>query len=68
MKPGQTIAFREKSNNLDVVNEAIEVNNFVPEYVTIDTDSKTGTFVRLPERSELSAEINEQLIVEYYSR
>ncbi|MDU3924045.1 MAG: 30S ribosomal protein S4, partial [Staphylococcus aureus] len=28
----------------------------------------TGTFVRLPERSELPAEINEQLIVEYYSR
>lgn len=68
VKPGQTIAFREKSSNLDVVNEAIEVSNFVPEYVTIDTDSKTGTFVRLPERSELSAEINEQLIVEYYSR
>lgn len=68
VKPGQTIAFREKSTNLDVVNEAIEVNNFVPEYVTIDTDSKTGTFVRFPERSELSAEINEQLIVEYYSR
>ncbi|MCH4826979.1 MAG: 30S ribosomal protein S4 [Planococcus sp. (in: firmicutes)] len=68
VKPGQTIAFREKSSNLDVVNEAIEVNNFVPEYVTIDTDSKTGTFVRFPERSELSAEINEQLIVEYYSR
>lgn len=68
VKPGQTIAFREKSSNLDVVNEAIEVNNFVPEYVTIDTDSKAGTFVRFPERSELSAEINEQLIVEYYSR
>ncbi|ANU25754.1 30S ribosomal protein S4 [Planococcus versutus] len=68
VKPGQAIAFREKSTNLDVVNEAIEVNNFIPEYVTIDTDSKTGTFVRLPERSELSAEINEQLIVEYYSR
>ncbi|CEG23269.1 30S ribosomal protein S4 [Planococcus massiliensis] len=68
VKPGQTISFREKSNNLDVVNEAIEVSNFVPEYVTFDADTKTGTFVRLPERSELSAEISEQLIVEYYSR
>lgn len=68
VKPGQTIAFREKSNNLDVVNEAIEVNSFVPEYVSIDADKKEGTFVRLPERSELSAEINEQLIVEFYSR
>ncbi|MBT2582535.1 30S ribosomal protein S4 [Planococcus sp. ISL-109] len=68
VKPGQKIAFREKSNNLDVVNEAIEVNSFVPEYVSIDADKKEGTFVRLPERSELSAEISEQLIVEYYSR
>ncbi|MBU9673015.1 30S ribosomal protein S4 [Planococcus sp. CP5-4] len=68
VKPGQTIAFREKSNNLDVVNEAIEVNSFVPEYVSIDADKKEGTFVRFPERSELSAEINEQLIVEFYSR
>ena len=68
VKPGQTISLREKSANLTVVDEAIEVNNFVPEYLSFDADSKVGTFVRLPERSELHAEINEQLIVEYYSR
>lgn len=68
VKPGQTISLREKSANLTVVAEAIEVNNFLPEYVSFDADSKVGTFVRLPERSELHAEINEQLIVEYYSR
>ena len=68
VKPGQTISLREKSANLAVVAEAIEVNNFVPEYLSFDADSKVGTFVRLPERSELSAEINEQLIVEFYSR
>ena len=32
VKPGQEISLREKSLNLDVVNEAIEVNNYVPEY------------------------------------
>ncbi|MGE7622731.1 30S ribosomal protein S4 [Viridibacillus sp. NPDC096237] len=68
VKPGQVISLREKSQNLDVVNEAIEVNNFVPEYLSLDADKKEGTFVRLPERSELSAEINEAYIVEYYSR
>ncbi|OCS88325.1 30S ribosomal protein S4 [Caryophanon tenue] len=68
VKPGQTISLREKSANLTAVAEAIEANNFVPEYLSFDADSKVGTFVRLPERSELSAEINEQLIVEYYSR
>ncbi|PZX06937.1 SSU ribosomal protein S4P [Psychrobacillus insolitus] len=68
LKAGQVISLREKSQNLDVVNESMEVNNFVPEYLTFDTDNKVGTFVRVPERSELSAEINEALIVEYYSR
>lgn len=68
VKPGQTISLREKSQNLNVVNEAIEVNNFVPDYLSFDADNKVGTFTRLPERSELSAEINEALIVEFYSR
>ena len=54
VKPGQEISLREKSQNLDVVNEAIEVNNFVPEYVNIrHRQLKLVQFVRLPERSEL---------------
>jgi small subunit ribosomal protein S4 len=62
VKPGQTITLREKSRNLDIVKESIEVSNFVP------ADKLEGTFTRLPERSELPAEINEALIVEFYSR
>ncbi|MDP4104948.1 MAG: 30S ribosomal protein S4 [Bacillota bacterium] len=65
---GQTISLREKSRNLEIVKEAIEVNNFVPDFLTFDADALTGTFTRLPERSELPAEINEALIVEFYSR
>ena len=68
VKPGQVISLREKSKNLQVVNEAIEVNNFVPEYLSFDPEKKEGTYVRYPERSELPAEINEALIVEFYSR
>ncbi|WP_342510626.1 30S ribosomal protein S4 [Sporosarcina sp. FSL K6-1522] len=68
VKPGQEISLREKSQNLDVVNEAIEVNNFVPEFVSFNNDTKVGQFVRMPERSELAAEINEALIVEFYNR
>jgi small subunit ribosomal protein S4 len=68
LKAGQTITLREKSRNLDVVKEAIEVNNFVPDFLTFDADKLEGTFTRLPERSELPAEINETLIVEFYSR
>ncbi|MFC0474140.1 30S ribosomal protein S4 [Robertmurraya beringensis] len=66
--PGHTISLREKSRNLDIVKEAVEVNNFVPDFLTFDADKLEGTFTRLPERSELPAEINEALIVEFYSR
>ncbi|WP_017549113.1 30S ribosomal protein S4 [Salinicoccus carnicancri] len=68
LKPGQVIGLRERSRNLDIIKEAIEYNNFIPEYLTFDEEKLEGTFVRQPERSELPAEINEQLIVEYYSR
>lgn len=66
--PGQTISLREKSRNLEIVKEALELNNFVPDYLTFDADKLEGTFTRLPERSELPSEINESLIVEFYSR
>jgi small subunit ribosomal protein S4 len=68
VKPGQTISVREKSRNLQVIKEALEANNFVPDYLTLDADKLEGTYTRLPERSELPAEINEALIVEFYSR
>ncbi|MCT6915905.1 MAG: 30S ribosomal protein S4, partial [Bacillus wiedmannii] len=45
-----------------------EVNNFVPEYLTFDADKLEATYTRHAERSELAAEINEALIVEFYSR
>jgi small subunit ribosomal protein S4 len=68
VKPGQVIGVREKSQKLDIIAEAVELSNFIPEYLTFNKDSLEVTFDRLPERSELNADINEQLIVEYYSR
>ena len=65
---GQTISVREKSRNAVAIKEAVEVNNFVPDFLTFDADKLEGTFTRLPERSELPAEINESFIVEFYSR
>lgn len=66
--PGQSISLREKSRNLDVVKTALEVNDFLPSYLEFDADKLEGKYTRYPERSELPAEINEQLIVEWYSR
>ena len=68
VKPGQVIGVREKSRNLDIIAEAAELSNFTPEYLTFNKDNLEVNFDRLPERSELHADINEQLIVEFYSR
>jgi small subunit ribosomal protein S4 len=65
---GDTISLREKSRNLTIVKEALEDRTFTPEYVSFDANKLEGTFNRLPDRSELPAEINETLIVEFYSR
>ena len=68
LKPGQVISVRERSKNLDIIKEALEANTFVPEYLSFDEEKLEGVFTRYPERSELPAEINEALIVEFYSR
>lgn len=68
VKPGQKISVREKSASFVVIKEALEVNNFVPAYVDFDAEKLEGTYTRLPERSELPAEVTEALIVEFYSR
>lgn len=68
VKPGQTISVREKSLKLAIIEESLEANAFVPEYLTFNKDNKEGTYSRYPERAELPAEINEALIVEWYSR
>ena len=39
-----------------------------PDWVQVDAKAMTGTFKRIPERADLPAEINEQLIVELYSK
>ncbi|HLQ83608.1 MAG TPA: 30S ribosomal protein S4 [Pseudogracilibacillus sp.] len=65
---GQVIGIREQARNMDVIKEAIEVNNFTPDYLSVDEEKMEATFTRAPERSELPAEINEALIVEFYSR
>ncbi len=67
-KPNDVISLREKSRKLDVVKESLESRNFLPEYVTYDDKKFEGTFIRLPERAELPQEVNEKLIVEFYSR
>lgn len=65
---GQVISVREKSAKNSAIAESLDVSSFVPDYVTFDAETLTGSLNRIPERSELAAEINEAFIVEFYSR
>lgn len=69
VKPGQVIELRERSKNLSVVNEALEVSTPAA-FVEVNKDAKKGTYVRTPERNELftAQPINELLVVEFYNR
>lgn len=68
VQPGDVIGLREKSQNLDIVKDALAARTYLPNYLTFDENKLEGTYVRLPEREELSSDINETLIVEFYSR
>lgn len=71
VKTGDVIAMTEKARNQLRVKEAITLAaelDTVPAWVDVNGDKAEGEFKRLPDRDELPAEINEQLIVELYSK
>ena len=66
--PGDVIAIKDNAKDMVVVKASLEALNNRVEFVTYDENKMAGTYVRLPERSELNADINESLIVEFYNR
>ncbi len=70
VSPEDVIAVREKAKKQARIKAAIDLaaQREKPTWIEVDADKMEGTYKRLPERSDLSAEINEQLIVELYSK
>ena len=68
VKVGDVIGLKEQSANHPAVKASLEACTNRVEFVTFDDKKAQGTFVRLPERSELNANINESLIVDFYNR
>lgn len=66
---GDVVELREKSRKTEMfVENFSQVQGTPIPYVEKDVDNFKATVARLPQREELPIEINEQLIVEYYSR
>ncbi len=68
VKPGDVIAIKENSSDHKGIEIALANKIKRPDFINYDEAKRVGTYVRYPERSELNAEINESLIVEFYSR
>ncbi|MDI9518378.1 MAG: 30S ribosomal protein S4 [Erysipelotrichaceae bacterium] len=68
VKPGSTIEVKERSKNMASIADALEATLNTVAFVEVDKENKKGTYIRYPERSELNQEINEPLVVEFYSR
>jgi small subunit ribosomal protein S4 len=68
VKPGDVVSIKESDRELKVVKASLEALLNRVEFITFDENKMAGTYVRYPERSELNADINESLIVEFYNR
>lgn len=68
VKPGDVVSIKEASKDHKAIKASLDAINKTVDYVNFDKNKLEGTYVRYPERSELSAEFNESLIVEFYSR
>jgi small subunit ribosomal protein S4 len=70
VKPGWTIEVRDRSKKVERISGALETleGRAVPQWLEIEKDQMKGTIKAMPQREDLTLPIDEQLIVELYSR
>ena len=68
VRPGEVLAFKTGSGAETVVRDSTELISSVPAWLEADHDSLTAKVLRLPDRDEIVTPVQEQLIVELYSK
>ena len=68
VKIGDVISLKDADKSLKVVAESLSKVTKRVEFINYDENKMEATYVRLPERNELNADINEALIVEFYNK
>lgn len=68
LKAGDKVGVREKSKSLEAIENSLANTSHVYEWITWDNDVKQGTYVSIPQRIQIPEKINEQFIVELYSK
>jgi len=65
---GQVISFKEGSVKFEIITEALASGRAVPTFLDANKDSRTAKLLHFPERTEISNDFNESLVVEFYNR
>jgi small subunit ribosomal protein S4 len=68
LKAGDVVAVREKSKSLEAIQNSLTNSSSVYEWITWNNETKQGTYVSVPARVQIPENINEQFIVELYSK
>jgi small subunit ribosomal protein S4 len=70
VRPGDEVEVRERTSSKQLGTRGVEENQYrtVPAWLSMTNDSLKGAVTRLPAKEEMPADINVQLIVEFYSR
>lgn len=68
LKAGDVVGVREKSKSLEAITNSLANSSSVYEWITWNNSTMEGTYVSVPARIQIPEQINEQFIVELYSK
>jgi small subunit ribosomal protein S4 len=68
VKPGDIVEIKEKSRNMIAIQEAMDASANPYSWLEVDREKFMGTYLELPLREQIPVNIDERLIVEYYSK
>jgi small subunit ribosomal protein S4 len=68
LRPGDVVAIREKSKSLELISSSIANRERQYSWLDVNDTKMEGKFIQFPLRDEIPEKINEQLIVELYSK
>jgi len=68
LKAGDVVQVCEKSKTLETVHQALKASHDVPEWLSLDKVTLSGTVIRTPDRADIPGDFQEHLVVELYSK
>ncbi|MBR2489072.1 MAG: 30S ribosomal protein S4, partial [Clostridia bacterium] len=70
LKAGDVVTICEKARGLDKIKAVVEANSArpVPQWIDVDREALSAKVINLPNRDQIDAPVEEQLIVEFYSK